>query len=78
MHRAWAERATDGDTTICLGDVTVDGCLQPHHVMRWRQAPGSKVLVFGNDDVDPVNRVKLLDIQRTAFALAAPSDPHCC
>ena len=75
MHRAWIERAAEGDTTICLGDVSVDGCLQPHHVMRWRQAPGSKILVLGNHDVDPINRVKLLDIQRTALALAAPGDP---
>ena len=75
MHRAWIERAAEYDTTICLGDVTVDGCLQPHHVMRWRQAPGSKVLVLGNHDVDPINRVKLLDIQRTTLALAAPGDP---
>ena len=51
MHRAWIVRAADGDTTVCLGDVSVDGCLQPHHVMRWRQAPGSKVLVLGNHDL---------------------------
>lgn len=75
MHRAWIGRAADGDTTICLGDVTVDGCLQPHHVMRWRQAPGAKLLVLGNHDVDPINRIKLLEIQRTALALAAPGDP---
>ncbi len=75
MHRAWIARAADGDTTVCLGDVSVDGCLQPHHVMRWRQAPGSKVLVLGNHDVDPINKIGLLDIERTALALVAPGDP---
>lgn len=75
MHQAWIARAADGNTTICLGDVSLDGCLRPHHIVRWQQAPGSKVLVLGNHDVDPVNRVKLLDIRRTALALAAPGDP---
>jgi len=53
----------------------VDGCLNAHHVVRWRQVPGSKVLVLGNHDVDPINEVKLLDIRRTTLALAAPGDP---
>ena len=50
MHRAWVERVADDDTIICLGDVSVDGCLRPHHVIRWRQAPGFKVLVLGNHE----------------------------
>lgn len=75
MHRAWSGCAAEGDTTLCLGDVTVDGCLNAHHVVRWRQVPGSKVLVLGNHDVDPINEVKLLDIRRTTLALAAPGDP---
>ena len=75
MHRAWAERVAADDTIVCLGDISVDGCLGLHHVIRWRQAPGFKVLVLGNHDVDPINRVKHLDIQRKTLALAAPGDP---
>ena len=75
MHRAWVDRVADDDTIICLGDVSVDGCLRPHHVIRWRQAPGFKVLVLGNHDIDPINRIKLLDIERTTLALTAPGDP---
>ena len=33
------------------------------------------MLVLGNHDVDPINKIRLLDIQRTALALAAPGDP---
>ena len=75
MHRTWSGCAADGDTTLCLGDISVDGCLNAHHVVRWQQVPGSKVLVLGNHDVDPINRIKLLDIHRTTLALAAPGDP---
>lgn len=75
MHRAWLERVGHDDAIICLGDVSVDACLRSHHIFRWRQSPGFKVLVLGNHDVDPINQVKRLDIQRTALALAAPGDP---
>lgn len=75
MHRAWVERVTDDDSIICLGDISVDGCLSPHHAIRWREAPGFKVLVLGNHDVDPINQVKNLDIQRKTLALATPGDP---
>ena len=75
MHRAWIERVADDDSIICLGDISVDGCLSPHHAIRWRKAPGFKLLVLGNHDVDPINRVKQLDIQRKTLALAAPGDP---
>lgn len=75
MHRAWIERVSDGDSIICLGDISVDGCLHSHHIVRWQQAPGFKVLVLGNHDVDPINQVKHLDIQRKTLALAAPGDP---
>ena len=75
MQRAWVERVAEDDTIICLGDITVDGCLQPHHMLRWQQAPGRKMLVLGNHDVDPINRVEHLDIQQQALALLAPGDP---
>ena len=75
MHHAWLRRVADNDTIVCLGDVSVDGCLAPHHVLRWQHAPGSKVLVLGNHDVDPINKVEQLRIHRKAFALVAPGDP---
>jgi calcineurin-like phosphoesterase family protein len=75
MHHAWIRSVADDDTIICLGDISVDGCLGPHHVLRWQHAPGSKVLVHGNHDVDPINKVGHLRIHRKAFALVAPGDP---
>ncbi len=75
MHHAWAERVGDDDTIICLGDVSLDACLRSHHIFRWRQSPGFKVLVLGNHDVEPVNGVKQLDIERTTLMLAAPGNP---
>ena len=75
MQRAWVERVAEDETIVCLGDITVDGCLRPHHVLRWQQAPGCKVLVLGNHDVDPLNQIQHLDIQQKTLALVAPGDP---
>ena len=78
MHRAWVEHVTGDDSIICLGDISVDGCLSPHHAIRWREAPGFKVLVLGNHDVDPINQVKYLDIQRKTLALPRPATRRYC
>ena len=70
-----AQGAEADDTTICLGDVSVDGCLQEHHQEWWEQAPGAKWLVLGNHDVDPVNEQRQVAVQRTAVTVFAPGDP---
>ena len=67
--KAWYEEVAEGETIICLGDITVDGEALPHHQELWRKAPGTKWLVLGNHDVDPVNRIRPFEIDSTAFAV---------
>ena len=68
---AWRKAAEADDTTICLGDVSVNGCLQEHHQEWLEQAPGAKWLVLGNHDVDPVNEQRQVAVQRTAVTVSA-------
>ena len=75
MMNAWYEEVAAGEAIICLGDVTVDGEALPHHQEWWRKAPGRKWLVLGNHDVDPVNRIRPFEIDRTAVTLYAAGDP---
>ena len=72
---AWNEQVADGETIICLGDVTVDGEALERHQLWWRKAPGTKWLVLGNHDADPVNQVRAIEVDRTAVTLIAPGDP---
>ena len=65
----------EGETIICLGDVTVDGKALAHQQEWWRKAPGAKWRVLGNHDVDPVNQVRPFEIDRTAVTLYAAGDP---
>ena len=51
MMEAWYEEVAEGETIICLGDVTLDGEALAHHQQCWRKAPGTKWLVLGNHDV---------------------------
>ena len=39
LIEAWCKAAEADDTTICLGDVSVDGCLQEHHQECWTGRP---------------------------------------
>ena len=73
MMGAWYEQVGEGEIVICLGDVSVDGDALVHHQEWWREAPGTKWLVLGNHDVDPVNR--RFDVDRTAVAVCAGGDP---
>ena len=75
MMDAWYELVGVGDKIICLGDVSVDGGVQAHHQRWWREAPGEKWLVLGNHDVDPVNQVRPLEVDRTVVTLAVPGEP---
>ena len=58
-----------------LADVTVDGEALAHHQEWWRKAPGTKWLVLGNHDVDPVNQIRPFESDRTAVTLYAAGDP---
>ena len=75
MMEAWYDQVAEGETIICLGDVTVDGEALAHHQDWWRRAPGTKWLVLGNHDVDPVNQIRPFESDRTAVTLYAAGDP---
>lgn len=75
MMEAWHEQVGEGETIICLGDVTVDGEALAHHQEWWRKAPGAKWLVLGNHDVDPVNQIRPFEIDRMAVTLYAAGRP---
>ena len=72
---AWYEQVAEGETIICLGDVTVDGEALAHHRNGGGRHRGAKWLVLGNHDVDPVNRIRPFEIDRTAVTLYAAGDP---
>ena len=78
MMDAWSDLVAAADTIICLGNVGVDGSVQVHHQEWWRQAPVAKWFVLGNHDVDPVNQVRPLDVDRTAVTLFARATCRCC
>ena len=72
--RAWYDQVAEGETIICLGDVTVDGEALAHHQDWWRRAPGTKWLVLGNHDVDPINQVRPFEGERRTVTLYAAGD----
>lgn len=75
MMAAWYQQLAEGETIVCLGDVTVDGEALTHHQQWWGKAPGARWAVLGNHDVDPVNQTCPFEINRTAVALYAAGDP---
>ena len=75
MRHAWYELVDVDDTIICLGDVGVDSSIRLEHQVWWREAPGAKWLVLGNHDVDRVNKVLPVSVDRTAITLFAPGEP---
>ena len=75
MRHAWYELVDVDDTIICLGDVGVDSSIRVDHQAWWREAPGAKWLVIGNHDVDRVNKVLPVAVDRTALTLFAPGEP---
>ena len=75
MRHAWYELVGVDDVIICLGDVGVDSSIGVDHQAWWREAPGAKWLVVGNHDVDPVNQVVPVSVDRTAITLFTPGEP---
>ena len=76
LLREWSRQVRTGDTIICLGDVAhPDAWRNRGTVLDLRNCPGKRLLVVGNHDVDPVNQVWPLEVDRTAVTLAAPGDP---
>lgn len=75
LFEAWDDLVGPTETIICLGDAALDGSTLAHHQHEWENAPGHKWLVLGNHDVDPVNHVRPLAVDRSVMALAAPGNP---
>ena len=75
MRTAWYELVGIDDTIICLGDVGVDSSIRVDHQAWWSEAPGVKWLVLGNHDVDRVNQVLPVAVDRIATTLFAPGEP---
>ena len=75
MIEAWYVEVAEDETIICLGDITVDGEALAHHQQWWQKAPGTKWLVLGNHDVDPVNQIRPFKIDHTAVTVYAAGDP---
>ena len=65
-----------GHTIICLGDVLHENVWRNESLMNEiRSCPGDRVLVLGNHDVDPLNPLNPLVIDRTEATFAAPGNP---
>ena len=75
MMTAWRDVVDIDDTIVCLGDIGVDGSVDETKAAQWNDAPGIKWLVVGNHDVDPLNPLNALVIDRTETTLAAPGNP---
>ena len=73
LVREWRHRVRAGDTIICLSDIGhPDAWRDRRLVLDIRDCPGERFLVLGNHDVDPVNRARAVEVDRTAVTLAAP------
>ena len=59
LFSTWERTVRPGDTIICLGDVAVGG-LSGTRLARLRRAPGRKILVIGNHEI---NRIGCVDIE---------------
>ena len=76
MLDEWERTVGADDLMLCLGDVAHPyGLVDPKLAARLRAAPGRRLLVLGNHDVDPVNQVRPVAVGRTAATLFAPGDP---
>ena len=72
----WRRRVGAGDTVICLGDVAhPDAWRDDRLVLDVAECPGERFLVLGNHDVDRVNEVLPVAVDRTAITLFAPGEP---
>ncbi len=72
---AWHEQGAEGETIICLGDVTVDGEALAHHQQMVAEGTGREVARARQSDVDPANQIRPFEIDRTAVTLYAAGDP---
>ena len=74
LFGSWHSTVTPADTIICLGDVTIDG-LSGTRLERLRRAPGRKVLVIGNHEVNRAGDVDIDGFDEIHSTLYAAGDP---
>ena len=65
IFRNWEEVVAPADTILILGDVTVHG-LWGQRLTRVRQAPGRKILVYGNHEITSTGLVGTNGFRRSA------------
>ena len=72
---AWSKAVDHDDTVICLGDLAVPACLYGYRLDYFDTAPGGKILVFGNHDIDYTGAVCNPGFDEVHPTLYVNSDP---
>ena len=74
LFSAWERTVAPRDTIICLGDVTIPALWGPR-LKRLRRAPGRKLLVIGNHEINGVGEVDIDGFDEIHSTLYASGDP---
>ena len=74
LFRSWHRTVTPRDAIICLGDVTIHA-LWGTLLKRLRSAPGRKILVIGNHEINRVGEVDIDGFDEIHSTLYAAGDP---
>ena len=76
IFRTWEKTVAPEDTIVCLGDAA-SGALSGRTLKRVKNAPGRKILVFGNHDVriDGQGRIEVDGFDEILSTLYAGGDP---
>ena len=74
LFRSWHRTVSPGDTIICLGDIAIHG-LSGTLLKRLRRAPGRKILVIGNHEINRIGEVDIDGFEELHSTLYAAGDP---
>ena len=74
IFRNWEQVVAPADTILILGDVTVHG-LWGRRLARVRQAPGRKILVYGNHEITGTGSVETDGFDEVHSSLHVDGDP---
>ena len=74
FFRNWHRTVGPGDTIICLGDVAIGG-LSGTRLRRLRSAPGRKIVVIGNHEINAVGELEIDGFDEIHSTLYAAGDP---
>ena len=74
LFRNWHRTVSPGDTIICLGDIAIHG-LWGTLLKRLRRAPGRKILVIGNHEINRIGEVDIDGFEELHSTLYAAGDP---